>query len=98
MTTPPLAGQGSSHLCDAPASQQTPASGPYQRAARSGRVGFLGGGDLPARNLGLDALGHKTMPEVPVKCTPAQRFMAEATRLRESWAKTDHDIVEMHEA
>jgi len=34
----------------------------------------------------------------PVEYTPAQRIIAAATRLRESWAVPDLDVVEMHEA
>jgi len=38
------------------------------------------------------------MPTDPVEYTPAQRIIAAATRLRESWAMPDLDLVEMHDA
>jgi len=38
------------------------------------------------------------MPASSIEYTPAQRIIAAATRLRESWAVRDLDIVEMHDA
>ncbi len=38
------------------------------------------------------------MTAPPIEYTPAQRIIAAATRLRESWARPDLDIAEMHDA